>query len=101
MSGEIDLGPEDAEEKGEVMDWALAPLPSPMGAGPISSLLGSRLWSSVWGTGLRSACRARASPQTGLPQSHQQRPGQGDGGARAELRQLQPAAAEGGAGGTQ
>lgn len=36
-----------------------------------------------------------------LPQSHQQCPGQGDGGPGAEPRQLQPAAAEGGAGGAQ
>ncbi|XP_057353683.1 rhophilin-1 isoform X6 [Manis pentadactyla] len=43
----------------------------------------------------------RASPQPDLPQSHQQRPGQRDSGLGAELCQLQPAAAEGGAAGAQ
>ncbi|XP_073086303.1 rhophilin-1 isoform X6 [Manis javanica] len=43
----------------------------------------------------------RASPQPDLPQSHQQCPGQRDSGLGAELCQLQPAAAEGGAAGAQ
>ena len=100
-------GQEFARTPGGLREEGVGPGPHrtpPWGLGP-----GARHSGAQAGTGAAarprgawSSCRAGLQLSlASLPQSHQQRLGQGDSGPGAELRQLQSAAAEGGAGGAQ